>query len=510
MTYHLARTVSWVSHGSIEHFPTTITRQLYQPPFAEYVLLHINVLSRGDHFSAAVQFFFFLFSLIAIAGIVQTFGLTRKHQLTATALAATIPEVVLQASSTQNDIVVSFFILASFYCAVKAIRVSQFKYYLFFGIAAGLALLTKGTAYIYLAPVFLIFAIAVIIRLFKTHKASCLIYGMAVGFIVVLINAGYYYRNYRLDQNILGADKIETRQYANQQMSLVLLASNIIKNAGLHFGLMYAKPISVAADSAIHKLYVAAGININDPEVNYRRMKYGIIADTGSEDSAPNLLHFLLMLSAFIILLYHWRKWKDKPEMCSLITIVILQVLFFCLYLKWQPWNSRLHVPIFLMATPLICCAFSLSGTFKKLAFILLPILLAYAFLTAWHNEWRPISSKIYKEGRYQKYFASKPGAYPEYDAISKTITQNHFKNIGLIIGLDDWEYPLFTACYNTELNPIHINVTNVSAKTGNPSPNADCIISTTINKPFIDYNNKRYFNHDSGNKIIYLYSLKL
>lgn len=506
MTYHLARIVSWISQRSVAPFPTAITRQIYQPPFAEYVIMHFNMLSGNDYFSAAVQFFFLLFSLATIAAIVQAFGLSSKYQLGAVILSATIPEVVLQASSTQNDIVVSFFILAAFYCGLKAISTLKFTYYLFFGLTIGLGLLTKGTAYIYLGPVVIGFAIATIIRLFKTRRPVYLRYAMVIVSTAIIINSGYYYRNYNLTHNLLGISITEAQQYSNQKMSPALLLSNIIKNAGLHLGLMYTQSIAIVADSAIHKLHTAAAININDPATNFHGMKYGIGHDVNNEDSAPNLFHFLLISFAIVILLFNWKKWKLKPAVYSLLIIVIFQVIFFSFYLKWQPWNSRLHVPVFLMAIPLICYAFSLLNKLKKATLLIMPVLIIYALIAVKYNESRPISSKIFNENRYQKYFASKPQVYLEYDAVTKIINQNKFKNIGLMIGADDWEYPLFTNCYSTELNPIHISVNNITAKASGVSKNADCIISTNTNKPFIDYNNRRYYNQATNNNIIYLY----
>jgi hypothetical protein len=58
MTYHMARIPNWISHQSVEHYPTHIIRQIYQPPFSEFVIMHFNILNCGDYFSNSVQFFF--------------------------------------------------------------------------------------------------------------------------------------------------------------------------------------------------------------------------------------------------------------------------------------------------------------------------------------------------------------------------------------------------------------------------------------------------------------------
>ena len=170
LNYHLARIPNWISNHSIAHFPTHIIYQIYHPPFAEYVVMHFNLLSGGDYFSNSVQFLFFIFSLVSILSIIQIVGLSGKYKIIAFVLGATIPEVLLQASSTQNDIVVSFFILTSVYFAIKITKESGLKYFLFFGLSSGIGILTKGTAYVYLAPLLLIFGIRIAPMLFMDLK----------------------------------------------------------------------------------------------------------------------------------------------------------------------------------------------------------------------------------------------------------------------------------------------------------------------------------------------------
>ena len=159
MTYHMARIPKWISHQSVSHYPTSISRQIYQPPFSEFVIMQFNLLSHSDYFSNSVQLFFLLFSVFPILLISDLLGLKKRFKLISIILLITLPEVILQASSTQNDIVVSFFILSSIYFAVKSIKEATFLNFIFLGLCVGLSVLTKGTAYIYLAPILLIFAI---------------------------------------------------------------------------------------------------------------------------------------------------------------------------------------------------------------------------------------------------------------------------------------------------------------------------------------------------------------
>jgi len=92
---------------------------------------------------------------------------------------------------------------------------------------------------------------------------------------------------------------------------------------------------------------------------------------------------------------------------------------------------------------------------------------------------------------------------YEEYKATTENISKSNYKNIGLILGGDDWEYPLFSQFYGRKINPIHINVSNITKDIPLKVNNIDCIVSTTLNDTVIKFNGKRFYNQNSDNKII-------
>ncbi|WP_164849954.1 ArnT family glycosyltransferase [Mucilaginibacter limnophilus] len=501
----MARISSWISHNSVENYPTHIIRQLYQPPFAEFLILHINLLSGSDFFSNSVQFWFMLFTLAAITTVAKSLGLNAKFQYLTALLVISLPEVVLQSSSTQNDLVITFFVIAAMYFAIKAVTYHNLHYYLPFGLATGLAMLTKGTAYIYLFPVLLIAALYVLYKIVKYKIYIHLVYGITALIIAATVNIPHWQRNYTLTGSVLGVDKNESRLYANEHMSGMLLLSNLIKNGGLHIGIKGDSHISNFTDTIIHKLHSAVNINVDDPALNYLKIKYSTQASAAHEDSARNPFQFILIIIAFIVVTYHALKNRKHAVAAVLMFTIILQVLLFCAYLKWQPWHSRLHITMFVLALPVICYAASISNLFKKTVKIILPIILLYATLIVIDNNLRPLKPAYLRQDRYQKYFVAKPDAYYEYLTVKKQIEQSDFKNIGLIIGADDWQYPLFADCYSQTINPVHINVSNYTVKAGKRG-NIDCIVSTTINKPKITYRGKDFYNQNPQNKIISIY----
>lgn len=517
MTYHLSRITAWISRGSVGHFPTNIFYQVYQGPFAEYVIMHFNMLARNDYFSATVQFCFLLFMLVTLTNVIKTLGLQRRYQILAVIFATLIPEVLLQASSTQNNIVESFFVLTAYYFTLKSIKGTAFNDYFFLGMAVGLALLTKSTAYIYLFPILLVFAIRVLNRFFKTRNLKYIWYPIMVILIGLAINYRQYQRNYNLDKNILGAPASEVGIYTNTRMNPLLLLSNVIKNAGLQMSMMGITAPAIISDTIIHKLHATAGLDINSPDNNFGHSIYQVpTGGANHEDGAPNPFHFLLVVVAFGIICYNAFKSKQNILVLQLLLIVLAQVLFFCWYLKWQPWNTRMHVQFFMLSVPLFCYAVSTSAPFSKIVYMVaMPVILLYGIVLVLHNSSRPylllnkqrpyLTTTVF-DARYKKYFDNKPGMYPEYQKISQSIQAAGYKNIGLILGSIDWQYPLFNNCYSRELNPVHLFVKNVTKNVNDIFTSVDCIVSTTVNRPFIDYNGKRFYNTDCKSQYICLY----
>ena len=45
MTYHMARVTNWISNKSVAFYPTSITRQNYQMPLAEFAMMHVQLLT---------------------------------------------------------------------------------------------------------------------------------------------------------------------------------------------------------------------------------------------------------------------------------------------------------------------------------------------------------------------------------------------------------------------------------------------------------------------------------
>jgi len=115
MTYHMSRVAHWIQNQSVSHYPTNILRQLYLTPGSEFIITHFQILSGGDRLANFVQWFSMVGSACGVSLIAKQLGAAARGQVLAGVVVTTVPMGILQASSTQNDYVVSFWLTCFVY-----------------------------------------------------------------------------------------------------------------------------------------------------------------------------------------------------------------------------------------------------------------------------------------------------------------------------------------------------------------------------------------------------------
>lgn len=490
MTYHLARVEHWIQNESIFHYPTHIDRQLYNPPFAEYVIVNLRILTGTDYFSNFVQYFSFLGSLIAVSVLAKNLGAKASSQGITVLIALTLPMGVLQASSTQNDLVVAFWVL-SFLCFGYQIfnTPNRSKYWVLAGISLGLAVLTKGTAYIYIFP-FLVLFIFLSIKLLGWK--SIRIIGI-IAAIAFLVNVSHFYRNYQTFSSPLGSPG----GYTNEVISLKVLGSNALRNLSLHLSTPFGA-INSVIEKQVYKLHTSMAMDVSDPKTSWQRVKYKVKLLSNHEDTAGNLLHIIALMFSIIFVLAH-PKLRMNKNLLKYTLAFFGVILTFLLVLKWQPWHSRLHLPIFLLGSVII--GFMVSCFPKNIQKISLGLLLLGVLPWVIFNNSRPIffsvdrqlvkekgkiqisSSNIWNTSRELQYFNNQPYLYQPYKKASEYIIEQSCEQLGLILDEDSYEYPLWRLLQkNSEKDYIirHVKVSNDTLNNDyGPGFKTPCLILT-------------------------------
>ncbi|MET8356032.1 glycosyltransferase family 39 protein [Micromonospora sp. NPDC005171] len=171
-TYHLPKVEHWVAQGDLDFWPTAIHRQVTIPPGAEYLLLHLRLLTGGDQLHNLVQWAAGMVCLLVAARITAQLGGGRRAQLLTAFVLATTPMVVLQATSTQTDLVCAAWVACAATLALDGLRRrTGWGTLLGLGAAAGLTAVTKTSGLIAVGPLLVLWGLAQL-RLARTEHSA--------------------------------------------------------------------------------------------------------------------------------------------------------------------------------------------------------------------------------------------------------------------------------------------------------------------------------------------------
>ena len=517
MAYHMPRISEWIAHGSFNNFQTHILRQLYQPCFSEYVMMQLQILTGSDLFNNSAQLFFHLFASITAYAICKELGFSKKQQFFAFILTFLLPEALLEATSTQNDIFHGFFLLTTIFFTLKIIKENKTKDYLFLGISVGFAFLSKAIAFLYFPITGAFIASYIIYKYIQTKKWQYITNALLTLSVILIINAPHSFRNFDFSGDIRGTSKEESKDYINEEITFANTISIAVKNIGLHLDPLF---IGNTGNILIEKFHLLSGIDINKKGTNVFNSEFTCNPGwENHEDTQPNFLHLLLIIGSMGIMIWTLVK-KEKYNTNKLVVILlvhtILQFVLFCAMLSWEPWNSRLHIPLFYALAPVIVLGFHLKLLSKIYTVItyLLFLQALYIILTNYSREFIHIDKQNSEIGidqnRYEKYFTNQPKLHSEYNNLTEKLRVNKTHNIGLIIHNDSWEYPLYTKLNMFEIQPIHLFVENYTKSITPSKIIPECIISDTKNQKSIIYKKKEYLNSTPKNQFIWLYLPKI
>ena len=465
MTYHMARVEHWISDKSVSFYPTAIVRQNYQLPLAEFTIMHLQVLTRSDLLANLVQWICFLVSIVIAALIAAELDLDKKQQLISAAIVAAIPMAILQSSSTQNDLVVSSFTMSFALFMLRLRKDFGPGNLLFAGLSLGLALLTKGTAYIYCAAMGTTLAMLILLKAKSNHQLLIRVTaGLSLVVLIALVlNGGYYLRSYGLYGAPISSGEAS---YFNQDISTLALLSNIPRNLALHLG----TPSSYFNWYVYRTMQLALGHQLYNPGTTCCHPvwpAHDIVPYSNHEDNAGNLIHMLVTFFALASALV-WAPRQPSQRNWYAVGLLLAGCLY-CLALRWQPWASRLHTPLFALSAPVLTIALTqyTDGAKRYVAYAVIVLMVLYSFIFVLDNRSRSLLSLEWKRTtRMKLYFQNRPKLYDSYSEAMHVLEQAHAQDVGLYIEGDDWEYPFWAFAkesFRSDIRFRHVGVNNQS-----------------------------------------------
>ena len=470
MAYHMPRVVYWAQAGSVAFFPTSYFNQITLQPLAEYMMLHTYVLSGGDHFINLVTFAAFLGCVIGVSAVAGAMGLGSKGQAFAALVCATLPSGILQASGAKNDCLVACWLVSLVYFVAR--RDAPFS-----GLAAGLALATKATAYLFAPP---LVAGVLLWTWMEKKQVSWLRMAAFLAGGVLLINTPQYVRNLRLSGSPLGYDSAHGDgffRWRNEHPGWKSTVSNLLRNTSEQIGARSPRWNQAVFDAVV-RIHGALGIDPQSPDTTWRWAQYvPPINAKNHEANANNRWHLLLIVfAAALVVLRPSRVWTTYAA------ALVAAFLLFCFYLKWQPYLARLELPLFVLAAPL--AAYFLTRLRPALLALLICAFLVNNARPALFENWtRPLKgpNSLWVTSRDSNYFSDMVqwNKGVSYSPAVELTARSGCERVGIDISQNPLEYP-FQALLR-ERNPsvrfVHTGVENASLRYAPKDPPRPCAV---------------------------------
>lgn len=447
MTYHIPRMESWFQNGSILNLQSQVDRQIWNPQLGETLLLIPKALNDNDHLLNLIQFLALISIILIFTSLSRSLKIHPNVRLLGIIILFSWPTVLLEATTTQNDIIAALTCLICwiFLVEVKANSSSKLANVLF-GISLAVAVATKGTS-----ELFALIAAIIYVYYYLKLKSKKIIPACLVMFPNI-INIPLWIQNYHDFGSPLSPKTIP----AYNTLITNFFPSSFIENLTRFIGMNLAFPDSswnAHLTSLVTAILKMLHLSANDPNSTWSGGFSIFISD--HEDTAASPLVLTILFTALAIVIIQYRK--KNIDQGNLVTFLPIIYFFVSIYvLRNQPWINRLFVPSFILLVlfsllnitqinstlmrtfALICIPLSLYGS----AFILSSTdksLISNSKLAIF-----PTAKSVISLNETQKLFLNQPQIALSYEYQLQRIQAGHFKYIYANIGGDAWEYPLW------------------------------------------------------------------
>jgi len=472
MTCHMARIGYWLQNGNFLPWPTWFTLQVDYPINAQVEILWSILFWRTDAFSGFTQWFACVFSIITIYGLARILKRSRSQSLFASLIFALFPQILLQSTTTMTHLLGATLAVISFYFLFLAFIEKRKVFFVFSGLAIGLAIGVHLIVVIML-PGYALTALYLSIKNKKDHLSPLkwIIISSAISFL--LFSSYIYFQNYILwrqpfgrfaavnpwalqnsvkptdDENYWLPKNVS--KYTFYNLSKYIFASYDL--TGLPENI--AKPFYKFRDWVFIPFFDFTGNPKHLGEFNIDARVPGV-----SENWAWfGLVGLFLFYPLMIIETVNAIKKKDVITASLIINIAIYALLWSTFLSRkdgWTMYAGRYFVPGAILFAPLVAYVYRKGFVYKSLCtfFILLSFFIGYQTMRL--NYAKPLTNfgNIFRWTRTEKIFSTSWEQYPIGKAVDEYVPQRG--TLGLALTPSLMEYPYFGEYFKRTLVPIY------------------------------------------------------
>lgn len=363
-SYHLPRAMSWLQQGSLDYFPTPNERENVSQILPSVLYAFSLSYSPIGAALAINSFIALLLILLAVKNLVFVIAGNQSAALFATLFVASVPMLIVQASSTQTDLLASSSIALVISAIAKVRREKKslldFPSRLAISVSFAFAIASKATAVIALIPVLIM--VPIFLKLDKVPSTVLKTAGLA-GALTAITSGPYLFR-------LLGSWEISGAgtQVLSRDYSLNSILSGIVKNGATALQAPNADWIRIVFDAAM-SMSRFLNLNLNVDGTNFTYTPVFEMYDPYTDSHLGFPIHILLSVTVLVLALYKYNKNKTP---ILLILTGFTQLLLLSIAVKWQPWIGRFQFPSSYLMAAGIAGISTLPKTFLRLTSLIL------------------------------------------------------------------------------------------------------------------------------------------
>jgi hypothetical protein len=445
--YHLAKIEHWIANGDVGVYATVQTQQIILVPGGEFLLLQLRLLTGGDGQLNLLQWAAGLLGAVAVSRCAAQLGANRLGQWLAAAVFLTAPAIVLESTSTQNDLLVAAWVACAATIALDSTRRrTTLADVLTLGGAAGLVFVTKSTGLMALAPVLIFWAVCQL----RQRQIKPTVYGgLAVLAAVVVLAGPSLLRVQQAFGSPFGPPGYRTALSTERHDPPAVLVNGL--RLGASTLLTPVPQLNKAVADVVIGIADLVGVDPNDPGITQWRSVFPGDRWKPDEDRSPYPIQSALVLVAVAAGLFHRRT-------RGFAALVLAAFVLTAAVVKWQDWGNRLILPAFTLGTPLVGYWFARLAASRRLLAAGVALVMAGAFAYAYTCVLLGQPRRLIGQGSvftlddWQERFVRLPDEAAPYRTAIDRVRASGARRVGLVMDGDLWEYPLQITLTDVEL----------------------------------------------------------
>lgn len=479
MTYHLARVGYFLQHGNLHIYPANFWAQVVHPRNGPILLLYTFLASgRRENLFQLVQFIAYFVAMTAVYGISRRTGHRRSGSLFAAFVFGLLTEVLMEAVTTQDDLLCTAYLGVSVYFLFAARQLRSRRHLAFASLSLGLMLGVKSATLLALPAVGVVAIYAILMdrhvapRL-RRERLALFAAASLLAISAFALPSGYI-ENWRTYHHPIGPASVR-REHSFEGAPLSRIAQQGTTNLfryGVEFltldGLPPVEPV-VTAQRALRWVpaHVLPAVGIPLGSNKYVRAPMFVFkAPTAQEDNSYwGVLGFALVWPLAAVALFR-RKSPGAMRALAIASLAFTLAEGYCG--PYDRWRGRYFILAGVIAVPLVArCLQAWRG--KWLSKYLSAIVVVGAtsgVLAVVYRQNRPVlgnrrltnvSTSAFKQGRLEQLMATRPWTFGAMRAFDKMVPVD--AHVAVLLPPDSYEYPLFGEGFTRRLVPARRDV---------------------------------------------------